>query len=276
MGIWLRGEALVWDVKTGMAEAYHANPREPAGSQVILAVMHPITSPRHNLAVITCEHGGREVPSAYAALFAGQQTVLDSHRGWDPGALALGRQMARALDATLHAATTTRLLVELNRSIGHPQLFSEFTRGLPPAQRRQIIHSHYQPHRDAVEAAIAGHIAAGHRVIHIASHSFTPVLNGVARRADVAWLYDPRRPGEKTFAAAWLKCFAALAPELRLRRNYPYLGRGDGLTALLRKRFPDDRYVGIELEVNQRFVDAGGAPWAELQTALTESLVATL
>ncbi len=238
--------------------------------------MHPITSPRHNLAVITCEHGGREVPSAYAALFAGQQTVLDSHRGWDPGALALGQHMAQALGVPLHAATTTRLLVELNRSIGHPQLFSEFTGGLPLAQRLQIIQSHYQPHRDAVEAAIAGHVAAGHRVIHIASHSFTPVLNGVARRADVAWLYDPRRVGEKAFAAAWLKAFAPLAPTLQLRRNYPYQGRSDGLTALLRKRFPDDRYVGIELEVNQRFVLAGGAPWAKLQQTIVESLAASL
>ena len=54
---------------------------------------------------------------------------------------------------------------------------------------------------------------------------------------------------------------AQLAPELRLRRNYPYQGRGDGLTALLRKRHPDAAYVGIELEVNQRFVEQGGAPW---------------
>ena len=238
--------------------------------------MRPITSTRQNLAVITCEHGGRAVPSAYAALFAGQQAVLDSHRGWDPGALALGAQMARALGVPLHAATTTRLLVELNRSIGHPQLFSEFTRGLPPAQRQQILQHHYRPHRDAVEGAIAGHIAAGHRVIHIASHSFTPVLNGVARRADVAWLYDPRRAGEKTFAAAWLMAFAQRAPTLQLRRNYPYQGRGDGLTALLRKRFPDESYVGIELEVNQRFILAGGAPWARLQKALVSSLAASL
>ncbi len=46
-----------------------------------------------------------------------------------------------------------------------------------------------------------------------------------------------------------------LAPELRLRRNYPYQGRGDGLTASLRKHHPDAAYVGIELEVNQRFVE---------------------
>ncbi len=235
-----------------------------------------MTNLRNNVPLITCEHGGRVVPTEYTALFSGQQAVLDSHRGWDPGALALGEKMADALGVPLYAATTTRLLVELNRSIGHPQLFSEFTRGLPPAQRQQIVLHHYRPHRDAVEGAIAGRIAAGYRVIHIASHSFTPVLDGVERSADVAWLYDPRRAGEKTFAAAWLKDFSQRAPALRLRRNYPYQGRDDGLMTVLRKRFADETYVGIELEVNQRFALAGGAAWTRLQKEVTRSFAATL
>jgi hypothetical protein len=66
------------------------------------------------------------------------------------------------------------------------------------------------------------------------------------------------------------------APELRLRRNYPYQGRGDGLTALLRKRHPDDTYVGIELEVNQRIVALGGEPWYAVRAKLIESLAKTL
>ena len=37
-----------------------------------------------------------------------------------------------------------------------------------------------------------------------------------------------------------------------MRRNYPYAGKGDGLTSYLRRRFPPGAYVGIELEVNQR------------------------
>ena len=238
--------------------------------------MHPATNTRKNFAVITCEHGGRAVPNAYAALFAGQQAVLESHRGWDPGALTLGQQIADRLGVPLHAATTTRLLVELNRSIGHPQLFSEFTRDLPPTQRQRILQHHYRPHRDAVEAAIAGHIAAGYRVIHIASHSFTPVMNGLVRHADVAWLYDPRRGAEKAFVAAWLKGFSQHAPALRLRRNYPYRGRDDGLTALLRKRFSNETYVGVELEVNQSFVQQGGDSWAALRTAMADSLALTL
>lgn len=226
--------------------------------------------------VISCEHGGHEVPPAYAALFQGHEALLDTHRGWDPGALELAQQMADAFAAPLHASTTTRLLVDLNRSVGHRQLYSEFTRGLDRTRREAILRDHYRPHREAVEARIGQLITSGCQVIHVASHSFTPCLNGVVRRADVAWLYDPRRPAEVRWAEQWLKAFAGRAPGLALRRNYPYEGRGDGLTALLRTRHGDTDYVGIELEVNQRFVASGGEPWRRLRIALIESLAAVL
>ncbi len=227
-------------------------------------------------AVISCEHGGHHVPQAYRALFADAEALLHSHRGWDPGALVLARQMALALAAPLFAATTTRLLVDLNRSLGHQQLFSSFSRRLSGAQRQHIVAAHYRPHRNAVEGGIARAISACGAVVHVASHSFTPVLDGVQRRADVAWLYDPRRAAETLFARRWMQAFAVRAPGLQLRRNYPYQGRSDGLTALLRKRFTDAAYVGIELEVNQRFVASGGAPWQALRSALVASLAAAL
>ncbi|MDB5780069.1 MAG: N-formylglutamate amidohydrolase [Polaromonas sp.] len=226
--------------------------------------------------VITCEHGGREVPAAYASLFAGREALLDTHRGWDPGALELAQQMARALGAPLFAATTTRLLIDLNRSIGHRQLHSEATRGLPAAARRDIAAQHYRPHRDAVESEVARLIAGGRRVVHIASHSFTPELNGMVRQADVAWLYDPRRPGEGALALRWLGALRRRRPGLKLRRNYPYEGKGDGLTSLLRKRHAPGQYVGLELEVNQRFCLAGGDAWTALRSDIAGALAEVL
>jgi predicted N-formylglutamate amidohydrolase len=222
--------------------------------------------------IISCEHGGNTVPPVYAPLFLGHEALLQTHRGWDLGALELATQMATAMDAPLFAATTTRLLIDLNRSIGHRQLHSEATRGLPLAARRTIAAQHYRPHRDAVETEVARCIAAGRRVVHIASHSFTPELHGLVRRADVAFLYDPRRAGERPFALRWLAALKRLRPDLRLRRNYPYEGKGDGLTALLRKRYPAHAYVGMELEVNQRFFVAGGPAWTALRADITRAL----
>ena len=95
-------------------------------------------------------------------------------------------------------------------------------------------------------------------MVHIASHSFTPVLNGIARQADVARLYDPRRGSEAALAKLWMAALGQRAPRLRLRRNHPCRGRDDGLALLLRTRASADAYLGIELEVNQSRVATGG------------------
>ena len=109
-------------------------------------------------------------------------------------------------------------------------------------------------------------------MIHISSHSFTPVLHGKVRQADAGLLYDPRRRGEVELCALWKEALLALAPDLRVRRNYPYAGSGDGLTSYLRRRFAPDAYVGIELEVNQRIVLAAQRQWAALREVLVDSL----
>ena len=127
-----------------------------------------------------------------------------------------------------------------------------------------------------MESEIARRVAEKEAVIHIASHSFTPVFGGIVGHADVAWLYDPRRPGEMLLARRWQAALAQRAPGLRSRRNYPYQGRSDGLASQLRKRHPDASYVGIELEVNQRFVLQGGVSWDSLRSDLVESLEAAM
>jgi hypothetical protein len=50
--------------------------------------------------------------------------------------------------------------------------------------------------------------------------------------------------------------------ELRVRRNYPYLGKADGFTTYLRRHFPVDRYAGVEFEVNPKHPlgEVGGYP----------------
>jgi predicted N-formylglutamate amidohydrolase len=222
--------------------------------------------------ILTCEHAGNDVPEEYRSQFAGHEHLLPTHRGWDPGALLLAREMAERLDAPLYFDTTTRLLVDLNRSVGTPDLHSEATRHLPLAERRKILARYYHPHRQRAEAAIGTAVESGARVIHVASHSFTPELNGQVRTADIGLLYDPGRPGEVKFSSAWLAALARSDPALRLRRNYPYLGTSDGLTMALRRRHAPDRYIGIELEVNQRYVEADGPEWPRIRATLVATL----
>lgn len=221
--------------------------------------------------LVTCEHGGNRIPARYQALFAGFEPLLRSHRGYDPGALALARDLASALAAPLFFSTTSRLLIDLNRSIGHPFLYSAATRDAPASVRREILDRFYLPYRDRVEAHIAAEIAAGRRVIHLASHSFTPVLDGVVRTADIGLLYDPARPGEVELCRCWQHRLKTTASAWKVRRNYPYTGRSDGLTAHLRRRFAADAYVGVELEINHKHVLQGGRDWRTLRRVLVET-----
>lgn len=220
--------------------------------------------------VLTCEHGGNRVPREYASLFRGARAVLDSHRGWDAGALDLARGMARRTGSALHACTWTRLLVEPNRSAHNPRLWSSFTRELPRAQKQRILERYWRPHYREVEAAIDAAARRARSVLHVAVHSFTPVLDGERRNADVGLLYDPRRPRERALARRWKALLRELAPELRVRFNYPYLGLCDGLTTAQRKRFSDRRYAGFELELNQALL--AHPRWAQLERALVESV----
>jgi predicted N-formylglutamate amidohydrolase len=184
--------------------------------------------------------------------------------------------LARAFTSPLVTSTVSRLLIDLNRSIGHPRLFSEATRGVPAALRSKIVEQHYRPYREQVEQSVRKSVSSGRRVIHISSHSFTPELDGEVRHADVGLLYDPGRRGEAELCARWKASLEALAPRLRVRRNYPYAGKGDGLTSYLRAGFPNSAYVGVELEVNQGIVLAAGARWTALRRALIDSLRAAL
>ncbi len=202
--------------------------------------------------ILTCEHGGNIVPREYQENFSGAKEILNSHRGYDPGALDMFWHLQEL--SSLHKFhLESRLLVEVNRSLHHPQLFSEFTRGLSIGVKKGILEEYYFPYRNSIEDQIANFIAAGEEVLHLSIHSFTPVLNGQIRNTDLGLLFDPARPREKQFCQSFKKALQNFDNSLKSRFNYPYLGKADGFTTHLRKKFPNN-YLGIELEVNQKFV----------------------
>lgn len=226
--------------------------------------------------VVTCEHAGNDVPREYAHLWKNRR-VLNSHRGFDPGAREFARGLAEQLEAPLFEARTSRLLVDLNRSVGHPRVFSEFSQVLAPAEREALLQRHYHPYRRRVESAIAMHVDRGQRVWHVSVHTFAARLRGAVRNADVGLLYDPARLPERDLCLRWQAHLRETAPRLRVRRNYPYRGTADGFTTYLRRVFPAALYAGIELEINQRWKrlsPAARSAWREhvaasLQQALT-------
>lgn len=203
--------------------------------------------------VVTCEHASSAVPSALRLRFADAQDLLKSHRGYDAGALSVARLLAGALEAPLIIGRVSRLVVDLNRSLGHRRLFSELTKSLPPRQRDGLLDRWYHSFR--AEAFSRINPASQRRpVLHLSIHTFTPVLDGNVRNVDIGLLYDPARAAEARFARRWQKSLRVADPSLRVRMNQPYRGIADGHTTALRQQFADGSYLGIELEINQRLL----------------------
>ena len=223
-----------------------------------------------SILLLTCEHGGNRIPAAYRGLFRGAGAVLASHRGWDPGALLVARTLSARLRRPLLAVTWSRLLVESNRAPSNRRIWSTYTAGLPRAERQAILARYWWPHRREVVAAVQRGRAARARVFHVAVHSFTPVLGREVRKADIGLLYDSRRPAERAFCRRWQAALREVAPQLRVRRNYPYKGIADGLPTWLRRQFADASYAGVELEINQAILT--GRRRREVERALAESL----
>jgi predicted N-formylglutamate amidohydrolase len=207
--------------------------------------------------LISCEHAGNAVPPEWRMVFVGHEELVDSHRGWDPGSLELGRSLSAVLEAPLLAGQMTRLLIDLNRSAGHPARFSELTRQLAPADRRRIEAEYWQPHWRAFGDFLA---ASSAPVVHLACHSFVPVLEGVERKADIGLLYDPRRASERAFAAELRAAIGRCLPGLRVRMNQPYRGTANGIGQQHRRRYDGRRLITLEIEINQALVAARAWP----------------
>lgn len=202
--------------------------------------------------VLTCEHAGNEIPDSYSKYFLNAAQVLETHRGYDPGALDLFTSLAR-LSVFSQPYMISRLLVEPNRSLGHPQLFSEFTETLSEAGKEEILSEFYLPYRNYIEGRIKSYLVEGNDVLHISVHTFTPELDGEVRNADIGLLFDPSRDPEQDICTKLKALLLEKDKELKVRFNYPYLGTDDGFTTYLRKEFPE-HYMGVELEVNQKYV----------------------
>ena len=212
--------------------------------------------------VVTAEHASNHIPSRYESLgLNGAQ--LHAHIAWDPGTKAIARASARTLGCPCHEGSHSRLLIDLNRSPHHHKLIARQSFSIPipgnesvsRAERERRIQLYYKPFREAVLTDVRRIIRAHGQCVHISMHSFTPVVDGVVRKGDFGILYDPSRRLESALAASLIDRMASEG--FHVRRNYPYRGTSDGHTTGLRALFPASRYVGLEVEVNQRILQSG-------------------
>lgn len=212
----------------------------------------PSVAPRDVRWVLTCEHASFAVPRAYAALGLSRAHLRD-HIGWDLGAAAVQREVARRLGIPRVASRWSRLLVDCNRAPDSPSLIVAESDGVPVPgnaavgirERRRRLRLFHAPYHAAVDAMVARerrrHPQAEVRILSL--HSFTPVMDGRERRLDIGVLFDDhpalaRRLGARLREQGW-----------RVRYNEPYSGLA-GLIYSARRHGESHRVAYVELEIN--------------------------
>jgi len=223
--------------------------------------------------IISCEHASNRVPPRFTQVFRGKEKLLSSHQAYDPGAAKLARRLARRFKSSVYLGSISRLLIDLNRSPSNRKsLYSSYSWKLEQNDRELLLQKYYSPFREKVDAAVGGIIGKGRPVLHISVHSFASVKSGKIRKADIGLLYDPARKIEKEIGAFLAGLLQKQVVSLLVRRNYPYLGKTDGFTSFLRRKYSATLYAGIELEINQALLSTGENKMRETEAALAEGV----
>ena len=259
--------------------------------------------------LISCETGGEDVPRQLVSPDAGTSDASSRHRGelvkllqsahelsrhkrkrpskkkfakFGPGQLPnqlrhdaaarfVSQRMAARLSAPIIENRYSMDLVDVTRSINHPQLFPILTRHWSAENRQILIDEIHQPHRKRVRRMVERMLGLSSYVVHLSIRSFesiAPTRSGTKkatkrssakkskakqkhRRADVGLLYDVSSVDEVDFSADLYEEMYFEAEMLKVRRNYPRRGTVDSLTKALRSEFDGQYYIGIEILVNQ-------------------------
>jgi len=220
--------------------------------------------------LITCEHATNFIPRIYQDYFANKNNLLNSHAAIDLNAREcaeyLYNKLKKHFDCSIYLANISRLLIDHNRSLSNPNCWSKISKEFSKKEQKLLIEQYYNPYRKTVLDTIQN--LQNEQILHLSMHSFTPILNNEIRNNDLGILYDSRRKNEANFA---IQLQHIVSKNYNVRRNYPYLGKSDGLTATLRKLYSEKKYLGFEIELNQKIQN-----WQPVMQDLVSALLEIL
>jgi len=151
--------------------------------------------------LLICDHASRAVPAALDSLGLGAE-AFERHIAYDVGAQHVSQRLSAHLDAPLVLAGFSRLVIDLNRPLGHPQSIVEDidatpipgNQGLADDAKRQRTTELFEPYHDAVNRALARIWERGTAPVIFSVHSFSPGFGESPRPWDIGvlWNRDPR------------------------------------------------------------------------------------
>lgn len=227
--------------------------------------------------LLTCDHASNAVPRALAGLGLAPG-LIERHIGWDIGAAAVTRLLAPALGAPAILSGYSRLVIDCNRDPADSSSIPEASdgiavpgnRGLSPTARAARRAACFEPYHQAIAARLDIFRAAGTAPALLSIHSFTPMMNGVARpwHVGILWDEDPRIP------VPLLEALEA-DPALIVGDNEPYSAREPaGYTVRHHAAAHGLPHVAVELRQDLVATADGAAQWAARLAASLTSILA--
>jgi predicted N-formylglutamate amidohydrolase len=221
--------------------------------------------------LLVCDHAGAATPRRLARLGLAEP-VFATHIAVDIGAADLALRMSETLGATLISQTYSRLVIDCNRAVGHPQSIVGVSdgveipgnAGLDAADGQARVEAIHRPYHARISREIDERQSRGQPTVLVCVHSFTPVMGGVSRPWHVGVLHGGASPISD--AMLWrLKAEDGLV----VGDNEPYAMDGTDFTA------PFHAWARgldvVELEVRQDLL-ADAKEQARLATLLGRSL----
>lgn len=133
--------------------------------------------------LLVCEHASNQVPD-YLAQLGLDDIYFDDHIAYDIGTQTMTLYLAEKLDATAIVANFSRLVVDCNRPLNHPECIPAVSddivipgnQNLTSEQRKQRFDDFYLPFHSAVATVIADKVSRDPQLKLANIHSFTPEL----------------------------------------------------------------------------------------------------
>jgi predicted N-formylglutamate amidohydrolase len=216
--------------------------------------------------VIVVDHASSRIPRRLGnlGLPAGE---LQRHIAWDIGALAVAREVASLLDATLLAQNYSRLVIDCNRdpsvgsSIPRSSEATEIPGNLDLSEQDRLIRRTeiFDPYHDRLRSLLDERSAAGRPAILVSQHSMTDVYLGVPRAMHAAVLYNR----DRRFASLVLNCLRR-EPQLVVAENEPYgVSELDDFTIPRHAEARGLPCVAIEVRQDLVTTEAGQKQWGQ-------------
>jgi len=212
---------------------------------------------------ISCEHATGRIPKQFGTLGLKVKELSGISDHFDKGAEFIARRLSHNLRARCMLSSYSRLVVDLNRGLDHPDIvkthsfgkFIPMNQNLSALEKTNRIKSYYAPYHRRMEKEIDALKKMHDNVHYISVHSFSGWIKGKGRDADIGLMYNN---------SVSLKLAKVIKKELeksnlKVKLNEPYSGYSN-LAHCLQKYGKGSNVHNLQIEVNDNhFADAQSA-----------------